>query len=78
MAGSALIPPLGEAARVAKLGPLLPADLQVEGTNWKASSTDIAIAGNLVPYERHTRLQAAGSKSSSTMAMIPIDLGGRT
>ena len=51
MAGSALIPPLGEAARVAKLGPLLPADLQVEGTNWKASSVDIAIAGTFVPYE---------------------------
>ena len=70
MAGSALIPPLGEAARVAVLGPLLPADLQVEGTNWKASTADIAIAGTLVPHERHPRLQAAGHKSFSRAAAL--------
>ena len=46
MGGTALIPPLGDAERMAKLGPLLPTEVQVEGTTWKSSSMDLAIAGH--------------------------------
>ena len=30
---------------MAELGPLLPQDILLEGSNWKESSVDIAIAG---------------------------------
>ena len=46
MGGTALVPPLGDAERMAKLGPLLPTEVHVEGTTWKSSSTDLAIAGH--------------------------------
>ena len=45
MAGSTLVPPVGSQNRLDKLGPLVPANLLVEGQDWKGSSTDIAIAG---------------------------------
>ncbi len=45
--GSLLVPPLGGSARMAELGPLLPRDILLEGSNWKESSVDIAIAGEL-------------------------------
>jgi hypothetical protein len=45
MGGTSLIPPLGDGERMAKLGPLLPSDLKVEGTSWKVSSLDVAVAG---------------------------------
>jgi hypothetical protein len=32
---------------MAELGPLLPQDMLLEGSNWKESSVDIAIAGEL-------------------------------
>ena len=47
MAGSTLVPPLGSGSRVEQLGPLLPALLRVEGQDWKGSSTDVAIAGDI-------------------------------
>ena len=43
----ALVPPLGGPSRVAELGPLLPKDMLLEGTSWRESSVDIAIAGPL-------------------------------
>ncbi len=43
--GSLLVPPVGGSARMAELGPLLPQDILLEGSNWKESSVDIAIAG---------------------------------
>lgn len=43
--GSLLVPPLGGPARMAELGPLLPQDILLEGSSWKESSVDIAIAG---------------------------------
>lgn len=43
--GSLLVPPVGGSVRMAELGPLLPQDILLEGSNWKESSVDIAIAG---------------------------------
>ena len=43
--GSLLVPPVGGSVRMAELGPLLPQDVLLEGSNWKESSVDIAIAG---------------------------------
>ena len=45
--GSLLVPPVGGSVRWAELGPLLPQDILLEGSNWKESSVDIAIAGEL-------------------------------
>lgn len=45
MAGSALAPPLGGPERLERLGELLPADIEVEGNTFKASSRDVAVAG---------------------------------
>ena len=43
--GSLLVPPLGGPLRLAELGPLLPHDIFLEGSTWRESSVDIAIAG---------------------------------
>ncbi len=43
--GSLLVPPIGGSVQMAELGPLLPQDILLEGSNWKESSVDIAIAG---------------------------------
>eukprot|EP00884_Botryococcus_braunii_P018653 jgi/Botrbrau1/5471/Bobra.27_1s0021.1 len=42
--GRQLTPPL-DSARATAVGPLLPRDIPVEGTNWRSSTLDIAIAG---------------------------------
>ena len=45
MAGSTLVPPIGDAERLQCLGPLVPVDVEVEGASWQNSSMDVAIAG---------------------------------
>lgn len=45
MAGSTLVPPVGNKKRLEQLGPLVPAIVRVEGRDWKGSTTDVAIAG---------------------------------
>lgn len=43
--GSRLTPPQGNAARIAQLPQAVPTDMCVEGDTFRASGTDIAIAG---------------------------------
>ena len=49
--GSLLVPPLGGQTRVAELGPWLSQDILLEGSSWKESSVDIAIAGESANHQ---------------------------
>ena len=42
---------------MAELGPLLPQDILLEGSNWKESSVDIAIAGEFAQHVSNSLLQ---------------------
>lgn len=44
-AGGKLAPPVGGPERMASFPALVPTDVAVAGDSWKASSTDVAIAG---------------------------------
>lgn len=57
MAGSELIPPLGDQARLAEFGALLPTEIDVKGSSYKASCQDVAISG-----KQHNPLIAEANK----------------
>ena len=54
--GLQLVPPIGNAERVAALGPLRPTDVALEGRSWSESTTDLAVAGGFMAklFVQHT------------------------
>lgn len=79
-AGTRLTPPLGDEKRLQRLGPLVPTDLTVDGSSFRASNTDIAIAGLgwigvALNGEADLRVWAPDGVAITTHAALVPDLG---